>query len=149
MNSQTRNACLGLLLVVPMILIIGTVAVFIAFDRGISFRPLLMFTATVLSGGLVWLIPLVSSRVGKQKEKVTFDERDLLIHKRAVMAGYVVLWLYLVAACVVPWCIVGPQGSVSVNILPLALLGGLIVFTLARGLATVVQYGRAGREVQS
>ena len=149
MNSQTRNACLGLLLVVPMILIIGTVAVFIAFDRGISFRPLLMFTATVLSGGLVWLIPLVSSRVGKQKEKVTFDERDLLIHKRAVMAGYVVLWLYLVAACVVPWCIVGPQGSVSVNILPLALLGGLIVFTLAQGLATVVQYGRAGREVQS
>ena len=65
------------------------------------------------------------------------------------MAGYVVLWLYLVAACVVPWCIVGPQGSVSVNILPLALLGGLIVFTLAQGLATVVQYGRAGREVQS
>ena len=144
MNSQTRNACLGLLLVVPMILIIGTVAVFIAFDRGISWQPLLMFATTVLLGGLVWLIPLVSSRVGKQKEKVTFDERDLLIHKRAVMAGYVVLWLYLVAACVVPWCIVGPQGSVSVNILPLALLGGLIVFTLAQGLATVVQYARSG-----
>ena len=149
MNSQTRNACLGLLLVVPMILIIGTVAVFIAFDRGISFRPLLMFTFTVVAGGLVWLIPLISSRIGKPKDNVTFDERDLLIHKRAVMAAYVALWLYFVAACVIPWCIVGPHGSVSVNIMPLALLGGLIVFTLAQGLATAVQYGRANREVQS
>jgi len=72
-----------------------------------------------------------------------------LIHKKAVMAAYVVLWLYFVAACVIPWCIVGPQGSISVNVMPLALLGGLIVFTLAQGLATVVQYGRANSEVQS
>ena len=136
-------------MVVPMILIIGGVAVFIAFDRGISFGPLLMFTFTVVAGGLVWLIPLISSRIGRPKEKVACDERDLFIHKRAVMAAYVALWLYLVAACVIPWCIVGPHGSISVNIMPLVLLGGLIVFTLAQGLATAVQYGRANSEVQS
>ena len=141
MNSQTKEACLGLLLVVPMILIIGGVAVFIAYDQGISFAPLLMFAGTVIAGGLIWLVPLISSRIGKPKEKISFDERDLLIHKRAVMAAYVVLWLYFVAACVIPWCVVGPHGSVSVNVMPLVLLGGLIVFTLAQGLATMVQYG--------
>ena len=148
MNRQTKEACLGLLLVVPMIVIIGGVGVFIGYDKGISFGPLLMFGGTVIAGGLIWLVPFISSRIGKPKEKVSFDERDLLIHKRAVMAAYVVLWLYFAAACVIPWCVVGPQGSISVNIMPLALLGGLIVFTLAQGLATVVQYGRGGDDAK-
>ena len=146
MNRQTRDACLGLLLPVPLLLIPGGVAVFIAYDKGISFAPLIMFAGTVTWGGLFWLVPFISGRIGKPKEKVSFDERDLLIHKRAVMAAYVVLWLYFVAACVIPWYIVGSRGSISVNVMPLALLGGLIVFTLAQGLATVVQYSRGGND---
>jgi len=127
-------------------LIPGVVAVFIAYDRGISFAPVFMFAGIVIWGGLFWLFPFTFGRLGKGKKKVSFDERDQLIHKKAVMAGYVVLWLYFVAACVVAWCIVGPHGTISVNVMPLTLLGGLVVFTFVQGLASMIQYGRGGKD---
>jgi len=127
-------------------LIPGGVAVFIAYDRGISFAPVLMFTGIVIWGGLFWLFPFIEKKVRKDKKKISFDERDQLIHKKAVMAGYVVLWIYFVAACVIAWCIVGPHGSISVNVMPLTLLGGLVIFTLAQGLASLIQYGRGGKD---
>ena len=126
-------------------LIPGTVAVFIAYDRGISFAPVLMFTGIVIWGGLFWLFPFICGKLGKGKKKVTFDERDQLIHKRAVMAAYAMLWLYFVAACVTAWCIVGPHGSISVNVMPLTLLGGLVIFNFVQGLASLIQYVREGK----
>ncbi len=128
------------------LLIPGSVAVFIAYDRGISFAPVLMFTGTVIWGGLFWLFPFICDKLGKGKKKVSFDERDQLIHKKAVMAAYVVLWLYFVAVCVIAWCIVGPHGSISVNVMPLTLLGGLVIFTFVQGLASLIQYGWGGKD---
>jgi hypothetical protein len=125
-------------------LIPGSVVIFIAYDRGISFAPVLMFTGTVIWAGLFWLCPFTVGKLGKRKKKVTFDERDQLIHKRSVMAAYVVLWLYFVAACVIAWCLVGLHGSISVNMMPLTLLGGLAIFTTVQGLASMIQYGRGG-----
>jgi hypothetical protein len=130
-------------------LIPGSVAIFIAYDRGISFAPVLMFTGTVIWAGLFWLCPFTFGKLGKQKKKVTFDERDLLIQKKSVMAAYVVLWLYFVTASVTAWCIVGPHGSISVNVMPLTLLGGLVIFTLAQGVASMIQYGRGDKGEQS
>jgi hypothetical protein len=72
-----------------------------------------------------------------------------LIHKRAVMAAYVVLWLYFVAVCVTAWCVVGPHGSISVNVMPLALLGGLVIFVTAQGLSSLIQYGRSNEGEKS
>jgi hypothetical protein len=118
------------------------VAVFIAYDRGITFAPVFMFAGIVIWGGLFWLFPFIEKKVRKGQKNVSFDERDQLIHKRAVMAAYVVLWLYFVAVCVVAWCVVGPHGSVSVNVMPLVLLGGLVIFTVVQGLASLIQYGR-------
>lgn len=89
-------------------LIPGSVAVFIAYDRGISFMPVFMFTGIVIWGGLFWLFPFINNKLRKGKGKVDFDERDQLIHKKSVMVSYVALWLYFVAACVIAWCIVGP-----------------------------------------
>lgn len=126
-------------------LIPGGVAIFIAYDKGISFAPVLMFTGIVIWGGLFWLFPFTFGKLSKGKKKVTFDERDQLIHKRAVMAAYIVLWLYFVATCVTAWCIVGPQGSISVNIMPLTLLGGLVIFTFAQGLTSMILYGRSDK----
>jgi hypothetical protein len=128
-------------------LIPGTVAVFIAYDRGISFVPVFMFASIVIWGGLFWLFPFIHNKFRKEK-KVDFDERDQLIHKKSVMVAYIVLWLYFVAACVTAWCIVGPQGSISVNVMPLTLLGGLAIFTTVQSLASLIQYGRAGKNVK-
>ena len=127
----------------------SVVAVFIAYDRGISFAPVLMFTGIVIWGGLFWLFPFIEKKVRKEQTKVSFDERDQLIHKKSVMVAYVVLWLYFVATCVTAWCIVGPHGSISVNVMLLTLIGGLVIFTLVQGLASLIQYGRAGKGEKS
>ncbi|MHC4476834.1 MAG: hypothetical protein ACYTEL_14400 [Planctomycetota bacterium] len=146
MNKSRAESWFWFVLGLLCFLIPGGVAVFIAYDRGISFVPVLMFTVIVIYGGLFWLFPFICDKLGKRKKKVSFDERDQLIHKKAVMAAYVVLWLYFVAACVISWCIVGPHGSISVNVMPLTLLGGLVIFALAEALATLIQYGRGGKD---
>lgn len=142
MNKTQEESWIWLVLGLPCFLIPGGVAVFIAYDRGISFAPVFMFASIVTLGGLFWSFPFICGKIRKGKKKVSFDERDQLIHKKAVMAAYVVLWLYFVAACVIAWCIVGPHGSISVNVMPLTLLGGLVIFTFVQGLASMIQYGR-------
>jgi hypothetical protein len=126
----------------------GGVAVFIAYDKGLSFVPVFMFAGIVTWGGLFWLFPFICDKLRKGKKKVNFDERDQLIHKKSVMAGCVVLWLYFVAACVTSWCIVGPHGSVSVNVMPLTLLGGLVIFNFVQGMASLILYGRNSKGEQ-
>ena len=127
-------------------LIPSLVAVFIVYDRGISFAPVFMFAGIVIWFGLFWLFPFIEKKYRKGQTKVSFDERDQLIHKNAVMVAYVVLWLYFVTACVIAWYIVGPHGSISVNVMPLTLIGGLVIFTFTQGLASTIQYGRGGKE---
>lgn len=146
MNKTQEASWFYFFLGLACFLIPGGVAVFIAYDRGISFAPVFMFAGIVIWGGLFWLFPFIEKKVRKGQKKITFDERDQLIHKKAVMAGYVVLWLYFVAVCVVAWCVVGPHGSISVNVMPLTLLGGLVIFTLAQGLASLIQYGQGGKD---
>ena len=140
--TKKEEAWIGLFVGVPILVVPSVVAVFIAYDKGLSFAPLLMFTGTVVWGGLLWLLPYIQRRFRKDKKKVTFDERDQLIHKRVVMASYVALWFYFVAACVITWCLVGPSGSISVNVMPLTLVGGLVLFNCVQGLATLILYGR-------
>ena len=144
--NKAQEAWIWFLLGTACWLIPGGVAVFIAYDRGMSFVPLFMFAGITIWGGLFGLFPFISGKIRKGKKKVSFDERDQLIHKRVVMAAYVVLWLYFVAACVIPWWIVGPHGSISVNVMPLTLLGGLAIFTFVQNLATLIQYGWRGKD---
>lgn len=148
MNEPKAGSWLYFFLGLACFLIPGGVAVFIVYDKGVSFIPVFMFAGIVIWGGLFWLFPFTFGKLGKGKKNISFDERDESIHKKAVMAGYVVLWTYFVAACVIAWCIVGPHGSISVNVLPLTLLGGLVIFTLAQGLASVIQYGRGGNDAE-
>jgi hypothetical protein len=146
MKSRKEVSWIYFFIGLACFLIPGGVAVFIVYDRGLSFAPVFMFAGIVIWFGLFWLFPFTFGKLGKGKKKVSFDERDQLIHKKAVMAAYVVLWLYFVAVCVIAWCIVGPHGSISVNVLPLTLLGGLVIFTFAQGLASLIQYGREGKD---
>ena len=144
--TEKEEAWMGLLLGGPILIIPSVVAVFIAYDKGLSFAPLLMFTGTVVWGGLLWLLPYIQGKFRNDKKKIAFDARDQLIHKRIVMASYVALWMYFVAACVITWCLVGPNGSISVNVMLLILVGGLVLFNSVQGLATLILYGRGGND---
>jgi len=145
MNKTKIESWIYFFIGLACFLIPGGVAVFIVYDKGISFLPVFMFAGIVIWFGLFWLFPFIEKKVRKGQKKVSFDERDELIHKKSVMAAYVVLWLYFVTVCVIAWCIVGPHGSISVNVMPLTLLGGLVIFTLAQGLASLIQYSRSDK----
>ena len=88
--------------------------------------------------GLMGLSPILFK---KERGKVSFDERDQLINLRAVLAAYSVFWLVFTAACMIPWSIIGPSGSISVNVLPIMLFGIGITLALVHSLVILVQYG--------
>ena len=98
MNETKQRSWFYFFLGLACFLIPGGVAVFIVYDSGVSFAPVFMFAGIVIWCGLFWLFPFIEERLRKGRRKVSFDERDQLIHKKAVMTGYVALWFYFVAA---------------------------------------------------
>ena len=104
---------------------------------------------TRVTAGLFYigLIILSCFRILWKKQspaEVDLDERDKFIKKRAMFARYFSLWGFFIAACTIPWFIVGPEGSIPVYVLPVILLGVFIIVVLVHSVAVLVQYGREG-----
>ena len=95
--------------------------------------------------GFMGLSPLIFRNKGEQVE---FDERDRLINMRAVLGAYSLFWLIFTAACMVPWFIIGPSGSIPVNVLPMMLMAIAMILTLVHSVLILVQYGRKGKDGQ-
>jgi hypothetical protein len=89
-------------------------------------------------GGLGALSPLLFK---KERREVRFDERDRLFHQRAWFAGYCASYLFFVVVGMATWFMYGPNGTISVNVLPLTVIGGLMALTLAHSVAILEQYG--------
>jgi membrane protease YdiL (CAAX protease family) len=82
----------------------------------------------------------------KDKSKVQYDERDLLIRRKAMLAAYSVFWVLFVAAAMVPWFIIGPKGMITVNYLPWMVFGGMFVVMLVQSIVFLEEYGWKGKE---
>ncbi len=147
MNEIQKKAVktlLGLMLVVSGLVIIGIVFPVIAITDGLQpsmFAGLFGFSIWV---GFMWLIPLICPP--KNKKKINWDERDKMIHIRSVLAGYCGLWLYVVSICMIFWGYIGPEGSITTNILLLIVFGGLIIFAITSTVAGLFFYGKGGSE---
>ena len=145
MNRSQRNAWFSLLFVAPVWLIFGQLPILLVYLEGPSFLHLFSFACSTIVGGLFWLFLLLFNR----KAQKDFDERDRFIFTRATLAAYVVLWLYFIAACIYTWLYVAPERSISVNVMPMVIVGGIVVFHLAQSIATLIQYGRGGKGEQT
>jgi hypothetical protein len=80
----------------------------------------------------------------KDKSKVQFDERDTTIQRKAAIVAYSVFWLLFVAATMIPWFIIGPNGTITVNYLPWMVFGGMCVVMLLQSIVTLNEYGWRG-----
>ncbi len=128
-----------------------------AMSLGISFGAVIILALTVgmprawLGMGFMGLMALGQLIPRKEggRNKVQFDERDLLIEKRASLWGYCASYGFFVAFSSVTYSVVGKGGLVSVNILPIMVIGGVVVLLLVRSVAILVQYGRAGKGEKS
>ncbi len=144
--NRAQETSLALMIVMPLCALIpGSVAVLLVYTQGMHLRPLFMFTLAIVLGSLFWLAPAVVQKIHKSK-KIVSDERDLLIYKNGAVAAHIVLWLYFAIACLVAWWLAGPQGMVSVNVMPLVLIGAVTLFLLVEYLAAFIQYGRGGED---
>ncbi len=87
----------------------------------------------------------------RPKRGVLIDERDQLISIRAQVAGLYIFWEFFVAACMITWVVLRyfyHSDTVSVEVLPLMVVGGMAVFILSYSIAILFQY-RTGRSHES
>ena len=146
MNKTQK--CAWLCLTLTMLLLIFSVIVY----GGI----IAVGKPTRITSGLFYILFLIIAlcfRILLWKKQsaveVDLDERDQLIKRRAVFACYISLWALLIAACTIPWFIVGPEGSIPVCVLPATLFGVFIIVMLVYSVAVLVQYGRRGKGEKS
>ena len=98
-------------------------------------RAGLAFLGIAGFGGLASLI------FKKDPGKVTCDERDRLINKRAAIAAFASAYLVTGLACMLPFFILGPAATISVVWLPdIFMAAGLTAF-FVHSVAILVQYG--------
>jgi hypothetical protein len=146
--NRAQETSLALMIVMPLCALIpGSVAVLLVYTQRTRFIPLVMFTLAIVLGSLFWLAPALVQKIHKSK-KVQSDERDLLIYKNGAVAAHIVLWLYFAIVCLVAWWLVGPEGVVSVNVMPLVLVGAVAIFLLVEYLAAFIQYGQGSKGEQ-
>lgn len=94
------------------------------------------------------LVAMAKTIFRKTPNGVDFDERDRQIRRKAVLAGWIVFALSVVAGVMISYFIVGPKGSFSPLVLPIiAVIGGGICIMVA-SVAALVQYGRGGKRGQ-
>lgn len=79
----------------------------------------------------------------KDKGKVTCDERDTSINRKAAIAGFATAFLVVGLACMLPFFILGPQATVTVWWLPnIFMAAGLATF-FVHSVVILVLYGRS------
>ena len=88
--------------------------------------------------GLIGLSPILFR---KKRGQLGFDERDELIHKKAVLIAYSVFWVFFAAACMIPWLVLKTGAKIPVVLLPVVLVGGFIIVQLVQSVAVLIQYG--------
>lgn len=141
MNKTQKDA--WLCLIMTMLLLIFSVIVY----GGV----VAVGKPTRITGGLFYigLIIVLCFRLLWKKQspaEADMDERDKFIKKRATLAAYFSLWGFFIAACIIPWFIVGPEGFIPVWVLPVTLFGVFIIVGLVYSVAILVQYGLGGEE---
>ena len=88
--------------------------------------------------GLMGLSPILFKKEGGE---VDFDERDLLIQRKAWLGAYSIFWFLFVLAAMIPFFVLGPDGKVSVKYLAAMVFAGMAVVTLVQSIATLEMYG--------
>ncbi|HUS89703.1 MAG TPA: hypothetical protein VMW91_10180, partial [Desulfosporosinus sp.] len=85
----------------------------------------------------------------RRPSDVDFDERDNSVRKNAVLVAFVSLWVLLFIASIIPYSVVGQEGSMPVCLLPIINIGIFLIVMLVYSVAVLVQYGWSVKGEQS
>lgn len=146
MNRQQKIAKFTLIVTLAAITISVMAVGIFYFVAGMPIRRALSGFGFIGICGLAGLSPLLYR---KECGKVDFDERDLLIQKKASLAAYSIFWFLFVLASMIPFFVLGPKGSISVKYLPAMVFGGMVTVMLVQSIVTLEEYGWKNRGEKS
>jgi uncharacterized membrane protein len=127
-----------------MLAVIGlTGLVYGALGLAVGFHTWTLGTLGLL--GFAGLAPLIGQR-NRGRGEIIFDERDVLISRRAGNAAFGIVWLVFVAGMMAPFFLKGPEATITVPVagLALAVCGATVLLFTVQSVAIVIQY-RTGR----
>jgi hypothetical protein len=108
--------------------------------RWLQFLPLVFIFLSIVA-----MISSLFFLVRKQSPaEVDYDERDVTIKRKALLASHITTWILVFFGCVIPFVITKQVGTVPVSALPIALFVISITDMLVYSLAILIQYGRSG-----
>ncbi len=96
--------------------------------------------------GLCGLLGLQPVLFRKDKSKVSFDERDLLISRKSVIVGFTASYLFFVFACMGCWFFAKADGMIDVRVLPLIVVCGYMISELFRSASLLILYAKGAKE---
>ena len=138
MNRAQKIAWFTLIVILISLALSGITIVVLAFAIGLPMHRALGGFGFIGVVGFTGLSPVLFR---KDKSKVSFDERDLLIHRKASLTAYAGFWFLFVLASMIPFLILGPKGTISVKYLPAMVFGGMITVMLVQSIVTLEEYG--------
>jgi Cu/Ag efflux pump CusA len=137
--NRTQKIARFSLIVILIALTLSVIAVGVLyFVVGLPIRRALGGFGFIAICGLTGLAPLLYK---KERGKVSFDERDLLIQKKASLRAYTIFWVLFVLAAMIPFFVLGPDGAVSVKYLAAMVFGGMVTVMLVQSIVTLEEYG--------
>ncbi len=138
MNRAQKIARFNLIVILTA-LFLSTIAVSVLyFVVGLPVRRAVGGFGFIGICGLMGLTPFLYK---KGSDKVSFDERDLMIMRVASLVAYSIFWVLFVLAAMVPFFVLGPKGMVSVKYLAAMVFGGMIIVVLVQSVITLGAYG--------
>jgi len=138
MNRLQKIARFNLIIIL-IALSLSAIAIGVAyFVVGMPIRRALGGFGFIGICGLTALSPILYK---KEQGNVDFDERDLLIQRRASLGAYTIFWVLFVLAAMIPFFVLGPDGAVSVKYLAAMVFGGMVTVGLVQSIVTLEEYG--------
>lgn len=95
---------------------------------------------------LLVLTVLAPVFIRKKKRQIVFDERDLMIDRRAMVIAFGSTYAFFIAVCFTTWVAAGLDSLIPAYWLIRIVLGGWITAIVAHALTTLVCYGRGGKD---
>ena len=96
----------------------------------------------------VFLVVLAPIFFRKRKGQINFDERGLIIGRRAARIGFGASFFFFIAVCITISVVVGMNTAIPAYWLARIVLGGWIIAAVAHALTTLVCYGLGGKDAK-
>ncbi len=139
MNRAQEIALYNLIVITASLTVTGATVVVLSIVHGMP--KALAGLGFLGIGGLMGLSPILFR---KKPGQSVFDERDLLVYRRATLAAYSTFWVLFAVACMVPWLALERGTTIRIVVLPCMLAGGFVIVQLIQSIAILIQYGRGG-----